>query len=304
MEIKTISIVGLGALGILYGSFFSNALPEGALRIVADPERIARYRRDGIFCNGTRCHFTYLSSEVEGEPADLLIVAVKFGALGDAIRTARRQVGPSTTILSVLNGISSEEYLAEAFGQEKVLLCTAQGMDAVKDGGQMTYHHMGSLSIGTADGRPSDRLEAVRRLFDRTGLAYDVPADMRRKLWGKLMLNTGVNQAVAVFETDYVGVQREGRPREVMIAAMREVIQIAQAEGVSLDESDLNRWVALVDTLAPEGLPSLRQDTLAKRSTEVELFSGTVIRLGIKHQIPTPVNEFLYQRIRELEKSY
>ena len=62
--------------------------------------------------------------------------------------------------------------------------------------------------------------------------------------------------------------------------------------------------LVIIDHLNPEGLPSLRQDVLARRPTEVELFSGTINRLGAAHGIPTPQNERFYAAIKELESSF
>lgn len=298
MEIKKVSILGLGALGVMYGNYIKERMPEGSLRIVADNARIERYKSQGIYCNGSLCDFTYLPPEAE-DPADLLIFAVKFGQLEEAIQSAVRQVGENTVILSTLNGITSEEYLAEAFIKERVLLCTVQGMDAVKAGNRMEYHNLGTVSVGTWEDTATPALCAVTAFFERIKLPYQVPTNMRRQLWNKLMLNVGVNQAVTVFETDYGGIQREGEAREIMLQAMREVVSVAQAMRINLREEDIASWDKVIKGLSPEGLPSMRQDTLAHRPTEVELFSGTILRLGRQYNIPTPVNDMLYMRIKE-----
>lgn len=300
MTIQKVSILGLGALGILYGSHIAARIPKGNLRIIADENRIRGYRENGVYCNGQTCDFTYLDSKIE-EPADLLIFSVKFGQLKSAIQAAKGQVGEHTAILSTLNGITSEEYLAEAFGKEKILLCTVQGMDAVKERNYMTYQHLGNISIGTWDNLPSSRLAAVTSFFDRVEIPYELPGDMERQLWNKLLLNVGVNQAVAVYETNYGGVQEEGEPRRIMLAAMEEVLEIARAKQIHLNEDDIKNWLPVIHRLNPEGMPSMRQDTLAHRPTEVELFSGTINRLGRQLGIPTPINKMLYGRIKELE---
>ena len=118
------------------------------------------------------------------------------------------------------------------------------------------------------------------------------------------MLNVGVNQVVMVCEGNYGTIQHPGEPRERMIAAMREVIDLSRAEGVPVTEDDLRYYVDLLSNLDPEGMPSMRQDGLAHRRSEVELFSGTVCRLAAKHGIPVPVNEELYATIREMESKY
>jgi len=69
-------------------------------------------------------------------------------------------------------------------------------------------------------------------------------------------------------------------------------------------EDDLDEYLRLMDTLSPEGMPSMRQDGLARRPSEVELFSGTVLRLAAKHGLDTPVNAALYREIRAMEAQY
>ena len=60
----------------------------------------------------------------------------------------------------------------------------------------------------------------------------------------------------------------------------------------------------MVDSLTPTGKPSMRQDGEAHRKSEVELFAGTINRLGEKHGVPTPVNQWLYKTVQEMEAAY
>lgn len=305
MEIKTVSIIGLGALGILFASQLAEQMEPGTLRIVADEQRIRRYQAEGVFCNDAPCSFSYITPETPCTPADLVLVCVKFGTLPEAITDLKYHVGPQTTILSALNGISSEEILGEAFGRDQVLFSVAQGMDAVKFKNRLSYTRKGMLCFGDrAAGSHSDRSLAVQAFFDRVKFPYELVADMYQRMWSKFMLNVGVNQTVAIYEGTYRTVQQEGKPRQDMIAAMKEVIALAPYEGVTLDQSDILYWLDILDTLGADGMPSMRQDLAAGYKSEVELFSGTVIRLGRKYQVPTPVNQMLYDRICEMEAGF
>lgn len=305
LSIKTVSIIGLGALGILFGHHLSKRLPKEDLRIIAGIERIERYKRDGIYCNGERCSFNFVTPEEQGEPADLLIFMVKQMDLNNAIKSVKNQVGPNTIILSALNGITSEQIIGEIYGMENILLCVSQGQDGIKTGNRLDYEHMGMLCFGSKrPGEDMDKVKAVEEFFTKTQLPYLVDTDMAKRLWGKFMLNVGVNQTVAVYETNYGDIQIEGEARETMITAMREVIPLSNAEGVILTEEDLNYWLKVLSGLNPEGKPSMRQDMEAKRCSEVELFSGTVLALGRKHGLPTPVNQELYRKIQEMESHY
>jgi 2-dehydropantoate 2-reductase len=305
MEIKTVSIIGLGALGILYAHHLSRHMPKANLRIIADEERIKRYESEGIYCNGERCDFTYITPETPCEPADLILFTVKYDGLKEAVTSVKNHVGEHTVMLSALNGITSEAVIGEVYGMDKVLYCVAQGMDAVKAGNQLTYENMGMLCFGDRDlGAPTDQVKRVAAFFEEVNLPYEIVPDMYRKLWSKFMLNVGVNQTVAVYQGHYGDIHREGPAREMMIAAMIEVLLLSEKEGIHLTEADINYWLDVLDTLSPEGKPSMAQDVDAKRHSEVELFAGTVLQLGEKHGIATPVNLELYEKIKSMEASY
>ena len=304
MNIERIAIVGMGALGVLYGDFLTSRLGREHVGFVVNAERRERYERMEISANGRRCDFRLIDANETGDPADLVIFAVKATALAQAMEDAAGQIGPDTVLLSVLNGITSEQLLEQRFGGKNVVYCVAQGMDAVKLGGALTYTVMGQLCIGVPSAEKLPALDAVCALFDRIGMPYSREADILHRLWGKFMLNVGVNQVVMVFEGSYGTIQAPGRPREMMIAAMREVLELSGYEGVKLTEDDLNFYVELMNTMSPQGMPSMRQDGLAHRRSEVELFSGTVCRLARKHGLSVPVNEWLYARVGEMEAAY
>lgn len=302
--IRTVGIVGLGALGVLYADLFTRALGKERVRVLADAARIARYEREGVYFNGRRCDFQYADAARETEAADLLLFAVKFGALDSAIGQCRHLAGPDTTILSVLNGIVSEEVLARAFGAEKVVWCVAQRMSALKEGNRAVCHVTGELAIGVPAGQDPSRVRALAAFFDSIRFAYTEPEDIRLHQWSKLLCNTGCNQAAMVYQCTYRQMQAPGPVRDTMTGAMREVAAVANAEGIPLSEADVTYWTGVIDSLDPDSEPSMRQDGKARRKSEVELFSGTIRRLAQKHGIPVPVNDWLYQRIQEMEAAY
>jgi 2-dehydropantoate 2-reductase len=304
MAIKNISIIGMGALGILFGQHLTEKMGRESVCFVANDRRIQKYESGKVHCNGKLCDFRMVSDQHKGDSADLVIFAVKSTALVEALDTAKHQIGENTIIISLLNGISSEEIIGARYGMERIIRCVALGMDAVKIGYDLTYTKMGQLCVGILpdESDKSDKLDMLCKLFDEVDLPYTKEEDILHRLWSKFMLNVGVNQAVMVYEGTYATIQQPGEAREVMIGAMREVMMLAKYEGVMLTEEDLMAYVDLMDTLSADGMPSMRQDGLANRKSEVELFSGTVLKLAEKHGIELPVNEMLYRRILDMEK--
>ena len=303
MEIKTVAIVGMGALGMLYGEQLQKVLPAGAVRFVMDEERFKRHKNDKYEVNGVEQSFT-LQSVAQAEPVDLVSVATKFSGLNEALEEMQGLVGPQTIIFSVLNGISSEEYIKERYGDDNLLYCVALGMDAVREGTSLTYQHKGILKLGMLAKKQRPALAAVMALLEKAGIQYVIEEDILHALWAKLLLNVGINQTCMVYETNYGGAFTNEEARQDMFAAMHEVITVAQREGIKLTEADFEGCVKVLRGLSPEGLPSMRQDAMAKRKSEVELFAGTIIRLGAKHNVPTPVNQRYYDIIKAMEAKY
>ena len=124
-QIRTSALIGLGALGILFG----RKMP--GVKVIADAERVARYSAQPVVCNGKECHFDYVTPE-QGQPVDLVLVAVKATVLEQAIKDIKKFVGPDT-IISVLNGITSEEHIETAY-PGRTLWSVAIGMDATRSG--------------------------------------------------------------------------------------------------------------------------------------------------------------------------
>ena len=119
------------------------------------------------------------------------------------------------------------------------------------------------------------------------------------------MLNVGINQVCMVCETGYGGATRPGSfELMLMVSAMREAKLVALAEGISLTEEDLVDYVELMRSLTPDSMPSMAQDRIRKKPSEVEIFSGTVRAIAAKHGILVPVNDYLYNKVKEIEAAY
>lgn len=308
-DIRSALIVGAGAVGASVASIMHASEP-GSARVLADPARLARYAAQGFLINGRRFDFPLVASRsraAAGEEPDLVILAVKNQHLEQAMTDMRPFVGPDTLILSLLNGITSEDDLAAAFGREKVPYAMILGIDAVREGEAMSFSGAGKIHFGDASNRAgalSERISRIASFFDRTGIGYVVPEDMIRSLWYKFMINVGINQASAVLRAPYGVFQRLPEAKEAMFGAMRELILISRAKGTGLSEADLDSWYGTLLGLSPDAKTSMLQDVEAGRKTEVEAFAGTVMALGEQTSVPTPANRLFFNLIRTIEQSY
>jgi 2-dehydropantoate 2-reductase len=303
-SIHTIAVIGSGAMGAVYASVFYDMDSKG-ISFIAGGERFERLCREGLIVNGKHYPIPVFQPEDGSPPADLLIVAVKYHHLDNAIRDMEHRIGDETAIVSVMNGIESEERIGAVYGMNKVLYAVSVGIDAVRVGNRVSYANQGKVLFGEARNPfPTERVKRIQALFDRAGITCETPPDMIRTLWWKFMINVGVNQASAALRAPYAVFQTSQEARRIMESAMREVVVLAREVGVHLSEADIDNWRAILAGLNPHGKTSMLQDVEAGRKTEVEMFAGKVIELGRLHDVPTPVNEELYDIIRNIEASY
>ncbi len=295
--IEQVTIVGMGALGILYGDRLSRYLGADHVRFLAAGERLERYRREGAWCNGKKCAFQF-SDGTDGE-AQLLIFAVKAPALEEAIALAAPVWGGDRRPVCAQR-CDQRGDPQPGFWSGEGALCGGPG-HGCRAGGQPAhlYPRGHPLSGGVPEEDYFDRgdkLEAVWSLFRQAGVDARKEADILHRMWCKFMLNVGVNQVCMAYACGYGGVQAPGPARDTMIAAMNEARKVGACQGCWSPKKDLREYVAVLDSLNPEAMPSMRQDALAHRPSEVELFAGTVIQLAEFYGMQVPVNVYHLQR--------
>jgi 2-dehydropantoate 2-reductase len=307
-----VAILGAGALGALYARELSKS-GSVSCSFIARGERAERLATSPLKVNGTSLVTEILDpdqfSTGAKAPVDLLIVALKYHNLPEALEQADFFVGEDTTIISVMNGVDSEEIMAERFGDRHLPLCIALGMDAVRIPGSVNYTTAGKLVIGKPGMTPQAAEEdqdivRIRTIFSGSEIPIVIPEDILASLWWKFMINVGVNQVSAVTGCCYRFFQdRRSHAHSLMNDAMKEVIDVAQKKGINLSTADIERWYEVMDTLGPDNKTSMLQDIEAKRKSEVEMLSGTLIRLAEKAGLNLPLNSFLFRTIKSREEA-
>jgi len=301
-EIKKIYLIGLGGIGCAYASKLQDFDPQ-ILKVIADKERIDRYKKRGIIINNKEYNFNYVLPETTKEQADLIIVSVKYHNLDETIKAMKNFVNKDTIILSLLNGISSEEVIGKEFGMEKMLYGMCVGIDAVKEDNKIRFSSTGKVNFGEKTNLIlSERVKSVKGIFEKANIPYEIPSDMIKTLWWKFMINVGINQVSAVLKAPYEVFNKVKEANELMEAAMREVIELSQKVGINLIEEDIEKFKQILKSLDPKNKTSMLQDIEAKRKTEVEMLGGKVCEMGEKYGVDTKVNKTLYNIIKSLEQ--
>ena len=302
-KIEKVTLIGLGAMGVFFAPRISAKLGAN-FRILASGERKERLEKRGVTVNGINYHFPIITPDVEGDPADLVIIAVKGYDLPQAIADIKNQVGPDTIILSVLNGVESEKQVAAVYGWEHMLYSYMRVSIVMKDGKTDFNPELGVIRFGDAKNDPenlSENVLACKKLFYACDIKNKVDDDMLKGIWFKFMCNVAENMTCAMFGVPFGAFQKSDDANYFRNAAMWEVIRIANKLGIEIGQAEVDRQNHTLGRIPYENMPSTLQDLKNGKHTEVDMFAGTVVRLGKELGVETPVCEMFYHGIRLIE---
>lgn len=300
MKYQSVAILGAGAVGsyIMWGLAKKKEID---LCVVASGERKARYEREGFIINGQMYHPAVRTPE-EASGVDLFIVATKYQALRPALGDIRTVAGEHTTVMSLMNGVDSEEIIGEVIDPSQIVHSLIKVASERKDN-QVVFDPETTIGIvyGETDlSRGTGRVEALNDLFADTGLHYRATDVILTEIWSKFRLNVSNNQAQAMVGCG-VGAYRDSEHVAFLRDRLREEVdRIAEKKGIDFDKADTSSTFG--SKVRDRARYSTLQDLDAGRHTEVDMFAGAVVRMGRELGIPTPYNEFTYHMIKALEE--
>lgn len=302
MEMKNAALIGLGAMGVFFAPRMEEHLGREHFCVIAEGERKRRLEDQGVTVNGVNYHFPVCEPK-DGEPKDVIIMAVKDMGLDQALRDIQKFVGDRTQILCVMNGVESEERVAAVYGWEQVLYSYMRVSIVMKDGRADFDPYWGKVHFGEARNETlTKRTAAVKKLFERCDIPYEIDQDMLWGLWFKYMCNVGENLTCALLGIPFGAYGVSQAASSIRWAAMKEVQAVAEMKGIHISDEVMEGQFETLLSIPYENKPSTLQDLEAGRKTEVEMFAGSMVKMGQELGIPTPVCWMFLQGIHVLEE--
>lgn len=298
-----IVVVGAGAMG----SYFAGKLAASGNAVTVidvDRDRLGILAREGLVVNDDLGTETVrmnacVAAEAQGF-ADLLILFTKGMHSAQAIEDTRHLIGPDTIGLTLQNGLGNDRLLAEAIGHARVVIGMTDVPAELTGPNGVTSHGKANVAIGGYVAGDSDRAEQVAAMLSCSGFEVEVDPGVRTQIWEKVAFNAAMNATAAVTGLA-VGALNSTAGRAVINAASQEVADVAEALGIPIDRGRIARKIENALHHHVHHKPSMLQDLLAGRRTEIETINGAVVRSGDQVGIPTPVNDILANLVRMIE---
>jgi 2-dehydropantoate 2-reductase len=300
-----IAIFGTGGAGGYFGAHLARAGEEVAF--LARGEHLEAIRRDGLrvetVAGEILARGVVASDPAELGPVDVVILGVKTWQIGEAARAMGPLFSPETFVVPLQNGVEATGELAAILGLDRVLVGMCATLSRVVAPGRI--ESLGALNwirFGELDNTRSARAERLLAAFTRAGVHAEIPDDLEVALWQKFLGVVSLG-AVGMVTRAPIGVVR-GQPetRVLLERAMREIFAVGRARGVALADDQVERTLEAIDRLDPNGTTSLQRDLAEGRPSELEAWSGAVVRLGRAAGVATPVHEFAYSAMLPQER--
>lgn len=298
-----ICIIGCGAIGSLFGAHLAQLEDVEVWAYDPNQAHVDAINRNGLRLTGLAAMVSPVkarSNAAEIPECDFGIIAAKTLHTRSAIE-ATAHVFRNGAVCSVQNGVGNEEILAEYV--PRVILGTTFPAGHITAPGVVNQDTGGKTWIGPFAPKPAS-MEEVNRLADainRSGMICVPMEDARGALWTKLIFNSASNAMGALTRLPH-GIACE-QVWPVMEALAKEGMAVAKALDITLDGDP----IALLEygkKVAYKHKPSMLQDVLAQRATEIDALNGGIARIGREIGVPTPLNEAMAVMIKGLEHSW
>jgi 2-dehydropantoate 2-reductase len=296
-----IAIFGVGGAAGYFGARLAQAGADVVW--VARGAQLDALRTRGLQVESVHGDFALGPLCASDSPADLgradaVILGVKVWQVRDAARAMGPLLGSDGCIVPLQNGVEAADDLRSVLGEGPALGGVAKIMSLLVGPGHI--RHLGgpsSLAFAELDDRFSERVERLRAAFRAAGIAVEVPTSIQAALWEKFLFVASLGGVGAVSRAPIGIVRAVLETRTMLEQAMAEILELARARGVRLPDDVVERSLALVDQQPAAGTTSLQRDLAAGRRSELEWWSGAVVRLGVESRVPTPVHRFMYQSL-------
>ena len=292
-----IAVFGTGGAGGYFGAQL--ALAGEDVVFVARGDHLRAIRASGLRLE-TPTGETVIRAQATDNPAetgnvDAVLVGVKAWQVTDAASAMRPLIGPSTVIVPLQNGVEAASELAAVFASNTLggmcgTLSFIAGPGHIRSVGGQNF-----IKFGELDNKRTERVERLRQCFAYANVPVEVPTNIAKALWDKFLMVTSFGGVGSITRAP-IGVTRAiPETRQLLEQCLQEALTVAKARDVPMSDTAVADTMKFYDSLPTNGTTSLQRDIADGKQSELDYWTGAVVRLGREVAVPTPANQFIYR---------
>ncbi len=302
-----IAVIGAGAMGSLFGGLLSENCNDVTL-IDVSKAHIDAINENGLFLT-TDAGERYIKvparyvNEIEEKP-DLIIIFTKTIYSANALDSAKHLIGEKTYVMTLQNGLGNAELIEKYVPKEKIIVGMTNFPCDLIGPGKACSHGNGVVIAMSADGQNYPFLKDVRETFNNAGLNCEISPDVFVHIWEKVAFNAALNTLTAVTRLRIGDMSSTEQGHSLAFEIAKEVIGVANKTGVHADLEAVNKNLEMAFEYHKSHMPSMMQDTLAKRQTEVDFINGSVVREAEAVGMDVPVTRVMHLLVKIIQQRY
>lgn len=291
------AIFGTGGAGGYFGAHL--ALAGEDVVFIARGEHLRAIQQNGLVLeiDGTDKIIKAVATDdpVAVGKVDVILMGVKTWQLRDSASSMLPMMHSDTFVVPLQNGVEAADEIAEIVGDARAVDGTCNTITRIVGPGRLrSMGPVNFLRFGERDNRKSDRVIRFRDMMLNSGVRAEVPDDIRVAVWKKFCFSGGCGGVSAASRSPVGAFRSIPQLRALIAQSIAEVVAVGRAMGVALDDSQVTETLAFVDSLADESTPSLLRDIAAGKPSELEAWTGAVVRLARKVGVATPISDAVY----------
>ena len=324
---ERLAVVGTGAIGSVIGGYLARGGRDVTL-IDTWAAHVDAMNESGLHITAENGEFTTAVNAMHlgdvnavQEPFDAIFLAVKSYDTVWATHFALRYLKPTGVIISAQNGINDETIAAIAGFSREIACVITLGAGLYEPARAI---HTGdpnklSFTLGELNGLPTERAHALAEVMNDIG-----PTKVSRNIWGerwaKLAVNSMANPIAASTGLGSAAVRSTPGVNDVSINIAAEVVRVAQALGIQVEPisgvpasdylptdsaeamEDVKARLAEGASSLGAGRPSMLQDVMKSRRTEIEFLNGYVAARGDVVGVDTPFCDGIVDIVKRVER--
>jgi len=301
-QLQKVLVVGAGAVGGYFGAQLAKSGVD--LSFLVRKRTLQVIREKGLKIDSTQgdflIHPSLITHPDEIDTPDLILLTVKCQDLAPLLPQLAAQVEKGAVILTLQNGVRSEDEILAFYGKPCVVAGVAYITARLAQPGVIEHRRRGIIALGELSGKKSARAEQIHRLLSGAGISCRLSTDIRRAKWEKLCWNATFNPLSVILDHPVSLVLQHSALSALVQKAIAEIIAVAASEGIVLNPELADQTIKVSHDLK-DFYTSMYEDYRRGKETEIEYLNGDLIRRGKKYGVPTPVNEVLYTLVKGLE---
>jgi 2-dehydropantoate 2-reductase len=299
-----IGIIGTGGVGGYFGGKL--ALAGHEVIFIARGAHLEAIKQNGLQVKSLNGNFTiqpaYATDHLEAlQAADLILFGVKAWQIKETGEQLKGIIDKKTVLLPLQNGVMSSEELQDIFPESHVLGGLCRIISKIESPGVIVHVAVNpTITFGELSNEPTEAALRIKQTFDEAGIESYLAEDIQAERWKKF-ISICVSGLLAITKTNYGELRTIPETRQLMIQLITEVCNVSQGAKIKLPADFVEKTIAIHDSLPYESNSSMARDIGEGKPSELEYQNGTVVRLGKKYGIETPVNQFIYSCLLPME---